>query len=256
MVVKISEHECREIRKRKNRKALRVLVDASQPSRVTAGRSGNSKPTVRHYGYPILAMIADKEHRARIAYLRHLAVDSLKNYSGGFAALHRIDRDLKGIIAYLEDIADPAWASSLRQRWIGLEIIYAVRLADGRHSLTAEEEADVQDIVAGLLQELQGYQIALTPEDKPEEGDTVRLRRSLPEHGLRAGARGTIIVDYAEYTDSDEPLDYGVEFTGPDGTTDLFENLSVHDVELVSRPSYEATLREISRPASDPESRP
>jgi hypothetical protein len=202
-------------------------------------------------------MTADQERRDRIAHLRQLGVDSLINYSGGFAALRRIDRDLKCIIAYLEDIADPAWTSSLLTNWSGLEILYALRLADGRHSLTAEEEVDVQDIVAGLLQELRGYQIALTDEDKPEEGDTVRLRRSLPEQGLTAGSLGTIIVDYAKYTDSDEPLDYGVEFTGPDGTTDLFENLAVDAVELVSRPSYEkATLGEISRFASDPESRP
>jgi hypothetical protein len=202
-------------------------------------------------------MTADQERRDRIAHLLQLGVDSLINYSGGFAALRRIDRDLKCIIAYLEDIADPAWTSSLLTNWSGLEILYALRLADGRHSLTAEEEVDVQDIVAGLLQELRGYQIALTAEDKPEEGDTVRLRRSLPEQGLTAGSLGTIIVDYAKYTDSDEPLDYGVEFTGPDGTTDLFENLAVDAVELVSRPSYEkATLGEISRFASDPESRP
>jgi hypothetical protein len=194
-------------------------------------------------------MTADQERRDRIAHLRQLGVDSLINYSGGFAALRRIDRDLKCIIAYLEDIADPAWTSSLLTNWSGLEILYALRLADGRHSLTAEEEVDVQDIVAGLLQELRGYQIALTAEDKPEEGDT--------EQGLTAGSLGTIIVDYAKYTDSDEPLDYGVEFTGPDGTTDLFENLAVDAVELVSRPSYEkATLGEISRFASDPESRP
>lgn len=184
-------------------------------------------------------MTADKERRDRIAHLRELAVDSLKNYRGGFAALQRIDQDLKSIIAYLEDIADPAWTSSLRKRWIGLEIVYAVKLDEGRHSLTAEEEADVQDIVAGFLQELRGYQIALAPEDKPEEGDMVRLRRSLPEHGLPAGSPGTVLVDYAKYTGSDVPLDYGVEFTSPDGTTDLFENLSVDDVEVVSRPSYQ-----------------
>lgn len=200
-------------------------------------------------------MTTDEEHRDRTAHLRKLAVDSLKNYGGGFAELGRVNRDLKCIIAYLEDIADPAWTSSLRTTWSGLEILYALRLADGRCSLTAEEEADVQDIVAGLLQELQGYQIALTPEDKPGEGDTVRLRRSLPELGLPAGSQGTVIVDYAKYTDSDEPRDYGVEFSGANGATDLFENLSANDVEVVSRPSYDATLRESSRPASDPDCR-
>jgi len=201
-------------------------------------------------------MTPDQERHDRIAHLRQLGVDSLIDYRGGFAELGRVDRDLKCIIAYLEDIADPAWTSSLRTTWSGLEILYALRLADDRYSLTAEEEADVRYIVAGLLQELQGYQIPLTHEDKPEEGDTVRLRRNLPEHRLPAGLHGTIIVDYAKYTDSDEPVDYEVQFTGPDGTTDLFENLSADDVEVVSRPSYEATLREISRPASDPESRP
>lgn len=39
----------------------------------------------------------------RIARLRELAVDSLKSYRGRFAAVERIGRDLKSIIASLED---------------------------------------------------------------------------------------------------------------------------------------------------------
>ncbi len=183
-------------------------------------------------------MTIDKKRRDRIAYLRQLAVDSLKNYSGGFAELRRIDQDMDSIIMSLEDIADPAWTSSLLRKWSRLEIIYALRLADGRHSLTEEEEANVQGIVAGLLAELQGYQLPLTPEDKPQEGDTIRLRRSLPEHNLPAGSTGTVVVDYAKYSSSDDPLEYEVQFADPDGTTELFATLCVDDVELVSRPGY------------------
>lgn len=73
---------------------------------------------------------------------------------------------------------------------------------------------------------------------KPEEGDLVRLRRSLPERHLAAGARGVVVVDYAKYSGVDAPLEYEVEFVDSDGTTKVFATLSVDDVELVSRPGY------------------
>jgi hypothetical protein len=193
-------------------------------------------------------MTIDKKRRDRVAYLRQLAVDSLKNYRGGFTELQRIDQDLDSIIVSLEDIADPAWTSSLLRKWSRLEIIYALRLADGRHSLTEEEETTVEGIVAGLLAELQDYQLPLTPEDKPEEGDTIRLRRSLPEHGLPAGSTGRIVVDYAKYSGSDGPLEYEVEFADPNGATELFATLAVDDVELVSRPGYSRSVSQRTLP--------
>lgn len=93
----------------------------------------------------------------RVAYLRQLALDSLSSYGGGFAELERIDRDLKSIIRSLNDVADASWTGSLLRQWGQLEIIYALALKDGRFRLTKDEEGDVQEIVAGLLAELQGY---------------------------------------------------------------------------------------------------
>jgi hypothetical protein len=183
-------------------------------------------------------MTADKERRDRIAYLRLLAVHSLVNYAGGFAEFRRVNRDIDSIIESLWDIADPAWTSSLFKHWTRLEIMYAARLAEDRHSLTAAEETDVRGIVGELLAELRDYQLAFAPGTRPEEGDTVRLRRSLPEQRLFAGSTGTIAVDYKKYLGGDEPHEYEVEFTSVDGATKLFATLSVDDLELVSRPGY------------------
>lgn len=179
-----------------------------------------------------------KERRDRIAYFRQLAVDNLESYSGGFAALERVDRNLKSIIRCLEEIADPSWTNSLFQQWGELEIIYALVLDDGRLRLTQEEEMEVRGIVAGLLAEFQGYEVPLYPEDKPEEGDVVRLRRSLPEHHLPAGSQGAVVVDYAKYSGGDGPLEYEVEFADSDGTTKVLVTLSEDDVQIVSRPGY------------------
>jgi hypothetical protein len=95
--------------------------------------------------------------RDRVAYLRQLALDSLNNYSGGFAELERVDRDLKSIFRSLEEVADPSWTNSLSRQWFQLEIIYASALAEERFRLTQDEEVDVQEIVAKLIAELQGY---------------------------------------------------------------------------------------------------
>jgi hypothetical protein len=179
-----------------------------------------------------------KDIRDRIAYYRKLAVDSLEDYRGGFAALERVDRNLKSIIRCLEDIADPLWTSSLFKQWGELEIIYALVLDDGRLRLTQEEEAEVRGIVAGLLADLQSYDVPLYAEDKPEEGDVVRLRRSLPEHHLPAGSQGTVVVDYAKYSGGDEPFEYEVEFADSDGARTTLLTVSEGDVEIVSRPGY------------------
>ncbi|WP_156771867.1 hypothetical protein [Mycobacterium sp. 1245805.9] len=94
----------------------------------------------------------------RIAYLRQLALDSLKDYSGGFVGLERVDRDLKSIIRSLEEVADPSWTNSLLRQWGQLEIIYALILDEGRFRLTHEEEADVREIIATIRTELQRYE--------------------------------------------------------------------------------------------------
>jgi hypothetical protein len=93
----------------------------------------------------------------RVARLRQLAIECLNNYSGGFADLEQLDRDLKSIIRTLSDLAEPSWTKSLLRQWGQLEIIYASALADGRLDLSQDEENDVQDIVAGLITAFRGY---------------------------------------------------------------------------------------------------
>jgi hypothetical protein len=77
----------------------------------------------------------------------------------------------------------------------------------------------VQGVVADLLAEFQGYEVPLSPEDKPEENDGVRLLRPLPEHNLPAGSTGTVAVDYTKYSDGTLPAKYEVEFANPDDST-------------------------------------
>ncbi|VBA45767.1 hypothetical protein LAUMK13_05524 [Mycobacterium innocens] len=97
--------------------------------------------------------------RDRTAYLRQLALDSLNSYSGGFADLERVDRDLKSIIRSLNDAADPSWTSSLLRLWGQLEIIYALALDEERFRLTEEEEVYARGVIDELIAELQGYEL-------------------------------------------------------------------------------------------------
>jgi hypothetical protein len=106
----------------------------------------------------------EEMNRDRAAQLRQEALNSLSSYSGGFAELERIDRQLKAIIRSLKDVADPAWTSLLHRQWGQLEIIYALVLHDGRSCLTEDEEIDVRKIVAGLVAELQN-ELPLIRED-------------------------------------------------------------------------------------------
>jgi hypothetical protein len=101
-------------------------------------------------------MDVDDDSRDRIVYLRQLALDSLDDYSG-FAALERVDRDLKFLIRSLEEVADPSWTGSLLRPWGQIEIAYASALAEGRFHLTREEEIRVQEIVAALRADLEGH---------------------------------------------------------------------------------------------------
>jgi hypothetical protein len=104
-------------------------------------------------------LTSEDRPRERIAYLRQLALDSLNNYSGGFAGLERVDRDLKWTFRSLEEVADPAWTGSLFRQWAQLEIIYASALAEGRIHLTEDEEAFLQEVVARLRAELEGHDL-------------------------------------------------------------------------------------------------
>jgi hypothetical protein len=63
-----------------------------------------------------------------------------------------------------------------------------------------------------------------------EEHDVMRLVRPLPEHGLPAGATGTIVLIY------DNPSEaYEVEFTDPDGYTIALVTLLPDQLKLVVR---------------------
>ncbi|UQX11070.1 DUF4926 domain-containing protein [Candidatus Mycobacterium methanotrophicum] len=180
----------------------------------------------------------ENDSRDRIAYLRQLAVESLTSYSGGFAELERIDRDLKSIIWALDEIADRSWTSSLIGQWGYLEATYASALARDRNRLTDEEEVDLQRVVADLLANFKGYEVPLSAEDKPRENDIVRLLRPLPERNLPAGSTGTVVVDYTEYSDGALPAEYEVDFANSEDSAQILVTVSDGDIELVSRPRY------------------
>lgn len=188
-------------------------------------------------------MADEEDRRDRVAYLRQLAVDSLKKYAGGFAELERLDRDLKSIIWALDEVAgNPSWISSLIGQWGRLEITYASVLGRDRYRLTQEEEVDAQEAVADLLVEFQRYQLPLNPEDKPREHDVVRLLRALPEHNLPAGSKGTVVVDYTQYSDGALPAEYEVEFANSDGSAHAMFTVSGDDLEVMWRPGYGGSL--------------
>jgi Domain of unknown function (DUF4926) len=73
---------------------------------------------------------------------------------------------------------------------------------------------------------------------KPEEYDVVRLRRSLPEHDLPAGAKGTVVIDYtkfdyAKYTGQSLRPAYEVEFADAHGVTHALVTIYEDDLEVV-----------------------
>jgi hypothetical protein len=177
---------------------------------------------------------ADDDHRDQIAFLRQLAIESVRRYRGGFRDLERLDRDLKTIIWTLEGIADPSWTDTLISLWGPLEITYASALAHQRQDLTQDDESYVGEAVESLLAEFERYEIALKPDDKPREHDTVRIRQPLMEYALPVGATGTVVVDYAASTDGGLVDEYEVQFGG-DG---LLVNVSGEDVEIVWWPGY------------------
>ena len=78
----------------------------------------------------------------------------------------------------------------------------------------------------------------MNPQDKPREHDVVRLLRPLPEHELSAGSRGTVVVDYTEYSDGTLPPEYEVEFADSAGITQTLVTISGDALEVVWRPGY------------------
>ncbi|OJZ64303.1 hypothetical protein BRW65_29140 [Mycobacterium paraffinicum] len=71
---------------------------------------------------------------------------------------------------------------------------------------------------------------------RPQEFDLIRLLRPLPEHGLPAGSRGTVVMDYAKDANADLPPAYEVEFADVDGATRALVTLGEGDLEVVWRP--------------------
>lgn len=70
-----------------------------------------------------------------------------------------------------------------------------------------------------------------------EELDVVALKTAHPEHGLLAGARGTVVMIFDDA--------YEVEFVNEDGTTDVMAPFAMDDVELVWRV---ASVKDIEPP--------
>lgn len=71
---------------------------------------------------------------------------------------------------------------------------------------------------------------------KPEEYDTVRLLRDLPEHNLSAGSTGAVVMDYTKHSDRNLLPAYEVEFVDSSGTTRALVTVAEEDLEVVWRP--------------------
>lgn len=78
---------------------------------------------------------------------------------------------------------------------------------------------------------------ANAPEMNPQEFDVVRLTRALPDHGLPAGAEGTVVKDYTEHSGADAPAAYEVEFNNPDGFPRAVVTVAREDLDVVWRSS-------------------
>jgi hypothetical protein len=75
---------------------------------------------------------------------------------------------------------------------------------------------------------------------KPEEYDTVRLLRPLPEHSLPAGSIGAVVMDHTKYdhpkhTGKSLPPAYEVEFFDAHGITLAVVTILDEDLEVVQR---------------------
>lgn len=66
----------------------------------------------------------------------------------------------------------------------------------------------------------------------PDMYDVVCVKRAMPEHGLAAGARGTVVMDYSK--EARTPT-YEVEFCDSDGVTIALATLAGDDLEVVWR---------------------
>jgi hypothetical protein len=66
----------------------------------------------------------------------------------------------------------------------------------------------------------------------PNELDVVRVRRALPEHGIAAGATGTVLLVHDA---AGRPRAYEVEFSDSDGVTLAMVVLEQSDIEVTWR---------------------
>lgn len=73
---------------------------------------------------------------------------------------------------------------------------------------------------------------------KPAEYDIVQLLRALPEHNLHAGAEGTVVMDYSEYSQGDVPPAFEVEFPVADGRTQAIVTVPEEHLEVVQRATH------------------
>jgi hypothetical protein len=73
---------------------------------------------------------------------------------------------------------------------------------------------------------------------RPQEYDVVRLRISLPHHGLPKGSEGTVLIDHGKYTQhSIAPAAYEIEFSASEGRSEAIVTVDERDLEVIFRPT-------------------
>lgn len=91
-----------------------------------------------------------ESHAERVQGLVARISETLDSYLSGNLGLAVVIRDVESAIDALLDVADAYWVERLRSAWLGMEIIYAIALDEGRTVLTVEERHEVDEVVAEL----------------------------------------------------------------------------------------------------------
>ena len=86
----------------------------------------------------------------RRRYLIGLIEDELDAFERGERTLASMVSGIEATITPLQGAADAAWLDELTSAWSGLETVHAVMLDEDRLQLSAEDIADVHEVIRDL----------------------------------------------------------------------------------------------------------